>query len=419
MKNLLLAFIFSLNIPQTFAQTTYYSRSAGGDWSDTSSWTFSPDGNGPEAGSVPQRNDDVVILNGSVINVDRHNANGSVGMSPQDLGYGGFPSDDKKKFYQVGNITVRNGATLRSDKWAVMTAGDLMVNQGGNMQINADYLNLGTLLVMENSTLEIDDDLIILGSSETIINNDALIGDDIYIDQQQAVLCGTGTINIGDEIREFNGADASQQICDSFVISCSINCGMGTGGTFTGNGNMILPVELVAFESYAVGDKVELEWVTAMEENFDFFTVERASNDRQFKPIGTVQGQGNSTVEVRYSFTDKSPLKGQAFYRLKATDIDGTTEYHRIISVYHDGLDQKTIKVYPNPVRDHVFRVQINELNLEAFRLMDLTGRILADQKVVPSDREFYLPSDIQAGTYMLVIAGASGEQYQQIILVL
>jgi len=406
-------------IQTTFAQTIYYSRGQGGDWSDVRSWTFSPDGDGPVAGSVPHRDDDVVILSGSYININRHNANGSVGMSPRKLGYTGFPKNAPKKFYQVGNITVRNGGTLRSDKWDVMTAGDLMVNRGGNMLINADYLNLGTLLVMENSTLNIDDNLVMLGNSETIINSNALIGNDIYINDQQPMLCGTGAISIGGEIREFNGADASQQICDSFMISCSSNCGLGTGNTFTGKGNMTLPVELISFDSYVVGDKVELEWITAMEENFDFFTVERAGNDRLFKPVGIVRGQGNSTVEVLYNFIDENPLKGQAFYRLKATDIDGTTEYHRIISVYHDGLDQETIKVYPNPVRDRIFRVEVHEANINAFRLMDLTGRVLADQEVMPSDREFNLPNDIQAGTYMLVIAGASGKQYQQIILVL
>lgn len=403
----------------SFAQTVYYSRGQGGDWSDVNAWTFSPDGNGPVAGSVPQRNDDVVILGGSAINIDHHNANGSVGTSPRKLGFRGFPKNATKKFYQIGNITIRNGGTLQSEKWPVMTAGDLMVNQGGSMRINADYLNLGTFLVMENSTLDIDDDLIMLGSSETIINNNTVISDDIYINEQQAMLCGTGAISIGNEIRQFNGGDANQQICDSFVITCGTNCGLGTGNTFTGRGNMILPVELVSFDGYAIGQRVELEWVTAMEENFDFFTVERAGTDRQFQSIGTLQGQGNSTVEVLYNFTDETPLLGQAFYRLKATDIDGSVEYHRIISVYHDGLEGQAIKVYPNPVRDHIFRVEINELNIEEYRLMDLTGRTLASQKVLPSDREFYLPNDIQAGTYMLVIAGSSGKQYQQIILVL
>ena len=399
--------------------TTYYSRGNGGPWTDRASWTLSPDGSGPRASSVPQRNDHVVILSGSDIIINRRNANGSSPESPRSLGHSGFGGNGRNAFYHTGDITIRNGGTLTSWDPDVMIAGNVTVENGGTIRIEGNVVNLGQFVVQEGSTFRTGRDLVLLGTSENIINNNSNAGRALLINEQQAMLCGTGGMSIGQRIQESNGADASQQICDTFVISCDGNCGTGTGNSFEGSGDIILPVELLSFEGYATDNYVALEWTTAMEENFDFFTVERAGDNRKFEVIGTLQGQGNSTVEVDYSFTDDAPLPGQALYRLKATDIDGTVEYHRIISVYFDGKGLSDVNVYPNPVSQNNFVVKTQQADIESIQLMDLAGRSMLSQSAMPGENRVSLPQDIRPGAYLLILRTSSGQQHQQRIMVL
>ncbi len=402
-----------------FSQNIYYSRNRGGNWSDRSSWTFNPSGAGVRTPSAPGREDEVVILSGSTITIDDDDANGERGVSPRSLGFRGFPSDNQRAFYQIGNITIREGGRLISPDESVMISGILTINNGGTMEVDGDLIVLNQLLVMETANFEIDDDLILLDNSQAIINNSAEIGDDIYFYNNDVILCGQGEIQIKGEIQQFNQADASQQVCDSFPIICDGNCGMGTGSSFMGSGQAPLPVELLHFEGVSSEGNIYLDWTTAWEENFDFFTIERAGTDRVFKAIGEVKGKGNSTAEVAYSFTDNSPLNGQAFYRLKATDFDGSVEYHRIISVYHDSLVQPEFSVYPNPVTHRQINFNANHLKLAEIRIVDITGRVVFFRQVTEQIRQLSLPSFIRPGTYLLVASGTDGEKLQQKIMVL
>jgi len=181
----------------------------------------------------------------------------------------------------------------------------------------------------------------------------------------------------------------------------------------------VQPVELLTFQGKPSGSSIQLEWVTAMEENFDFFTVERAGVDRQFEAIGTINGQGNSTVEVSYSFTDHAPLQGQALYRLKATDIDGSVEYHRIIAVHYDRLKSSEMQVYPNPVSQSNFTVHTKHHDIQQLQLMDMSGRAIIMQPAQYGANQVSLPHNIRPGAYLLVVTTESGQRTQQRIMVL
>lgn len=412
--------LFSVFIAaDVFAQTTYFSRGTGGDWSKSSSWTFSTDGSGPSAGSVPSRNDEVIILYGSTITIDRQNANGSNGVSPRDLGYSGFTGSNSKAFYHTGNISVRAGGTLESTNQPFLNAGNFVINEMGRSILDKDFINIGQFQAMERSRVELGDDLILTGNSQTIINNITTINDDIYLDRQNAILCGTGSITIGNLMQTFNAADPNKQICDSFTIECGGNCGLGTGSSFTGSGEAPLPIELLYFSGTSEHGKVNLDWTTAWEENFDFFTIERAGTDMVFKAIGEVKGKGNSTAEVAYSFADQFPLQGQAFYRLKATDFDGTLEYHRIISVYSESLASASLQVYPNPVRDQQISISTQGFTPEELKIMDLSGKVVFSKRVTADMQQISLPTQIRAGAYLLIITSPQGNRLQQKIMVL
>ncbi len=328
-----------------------------------------------------------------------------------------------------------------------------LVNVFGNVTVDEHMEVAGSsrvVISLDNSrtggdTLTIDGNLSITGSGvvEVQDNGVLLIRGDLYMDGG-GVLTSSGVVLVGgaailtagsslqnETVSRGNGRRSTNNIYTADGVTTS--GGASTNGLiFEGVGQMsedhstlsnsvitVQPVELLTFQGKPSGSSIQLEWVTAMEENFDFFTVERAGADRQFKAIGTVQGQGNSTVEVSYSFTDQAPIQGQALYRLKATDIDGSVEYHRIISVYYDGVTSTEIQVYPNPVSESDFRVVTHQFGVSQIMLKDMAGRTLLSQQAQPGDNQISLPHNVRPGAYLLILTSEAGEKTQQRIMVL
>lgn len=94
-----------------------------------------------------------------------------------------------------------------------------------------------------------------------------------------------------------------------------------------------LPVELMDFSATPVSSKVRVEWATASEQDNAYFTVERGRTPEELVRIGTVEGAGTSHAVLQYVFHDSDPLPGLSYYRLKQTDLDGTTSYSEVAPV--------------------------------------------------------------------------------------
>jgi hypothetical protein len=115
--------------------------------------------------------------------------------------------------------------------------------------------------------------------------------------------------------------------------------------------NYILPVELTSFTaSVSLKGDVELQWVTATEINNHGFEVERRTQNTEFIPIGFVKGNGTTTEQKIYSYTDKNLEAGKYYYRLKQIDFNGQFEYSNEIEVDVIQVSQFSLEQnYPNP----------------------------------------------------------------------
>ena len=92
-----------------------------------------------------------------------------------------------------------------------------------------------------------------------------------------------------------------------------------------------LPITLVAWDGQCEDKVVKLTWTTASEQDNHHFTIEKSRDANDWADIGTVPGAGNSSSMISYSFTDDG-AQGLAYYRLRQTDINGTTTVSNTIA---------------------------------------------------------------------------------------
>jgi len=157
---------------------------------------------------------------------------------------------------------------------------------------------------------------------------------------------------------------------------------LGTGYFTLASTNSItatLPVELLDLNAVCNAKEITISWKTATEANNQFFTLERGSDQANLLPLATLNGAGTSFESHLYSYTDRLPLDGINYYRLKQTDKNGASQYFPIIESSCDGGDVTAVTgLYPNPVNG-ILNLEINCQSDDevTIQLMDEIGRIV------------------------------------------
>jgi hypothetical protein len=172
----------------------------------------------------------------------------------------------------------------------------------------------------------------------------------------------------------------------------------------------VLPVELLAFEATPHHTSVDLDWSTATELNNDRFVVERGTSTTDFRPIGEVDGAGNSITRIDYAFTDHAPLAGTSYYRLRQVDLDGSISFSPVRSVEY-GSATGAFTPYPNPARDHISATATVLADGPAhLRVLDARGVSVVEQVVTLARGEQRISTPLHglsAAAYVLQLIGA------------
>lgn len=146
--------------------------------------------------------------------------------------------------------------------------------------------------------------------------------------------------------------------------------------------NTLLPVALFEFEVFPNPPMgIRLDWTTAVEENNAYFIIERSLDGRNFEPIGTVEGAGDSFVQRGYSFSDTDPHPGTNYYRLVQVDYDGSRQFHRTVSAYYDSAT--ALRLFPNPVSKGPLYLECTtqDAGIATLQWRNLMGQVLRREK--------------------------------------
>ena len=121
------------------------------------------------------------------------------------------------------------------------------------------------------------------------------------------------------------------------------------------NDSAALPVELSSFTYSNEKNNVMLYWTTSGEINNSGFDIERRHERIETQDVwtktGSVSGNGTTTTNQTYSFTDRNLASGSYSYRLKQIDFNGNFEYFYLSNEVVIGVPAKfeLSQNYPNP----------------------------------------------------------------------
>lgn len=182
-----------------------------------------------------------------------------------------------------------------------------------------------------------------------------------------------------------------------------------------------LPVELLYFKAAKKENGALLTWETASEKNCKGYDLLASADGIHFEAVAYLPSHnGMANYAQRYEFLDKTPRTGLVYYRLKQTDLDGTSNYYAA-NVIDMGRMSEVLTAFPNPFQER-FNVKLNvataqEINLQ---INDLTGKTVYQSAVKVAAGQNLIPVEVAAGLpkgmYLLTTRTATQQHTTRLI---
>ncbi len=163
-----------------------------------------------------------------------------------------------------------------------------------------------------------------------------------------------------------------------------------------------LPVTLISFRSYVAGSTIVLNWQTASEVSNDFFTIEKSLDGLDWKVIASQKGKLNSSQLSTYQVIDEQPVQGLQYYRLKQTDLDGTTTSFPSIVQHFSGSGEELL-VFPNP-SEGLVTVHATGAGQKTLHVLWASGQEVLPGVVFETNDYFLDLNELPAGYYVLEV---------------
>ncbi len=187
-------------------------------------------------------------------------------------------------------------------------------------------------------------------------------------------------------------------------------------GTLQPNGT--LPITLFSFSATKTENGIQIVWITAMEKNFDYFQLERATEDLIFTAVARIEGQGGLDINTSYLYIDASPQRGKNYYRLKSVDVDESFEYSPVIVMEWNRVNQG-ISIYPNPTVNRSFTVGLDDVMTSpvSLSLFETRGYLFFETMLNSTSSTINLPDHIREGIYFVKLSSPKGQRTVRVVV--
>ena len=166
-----------------------------------------------------------------------------------------------------------------------------------------------------------------------------------------------------------------------------------------------LPAVWLGFTAAALKENAVLNWRTSDEINVDRYTVEHSFDGLVFKIVSSITAKNSSGVN-NYNFTHEGLAAGTYYYRIRRTDIDGSSGYSdtKTVKITTTGAN---VQVRPNPVAGAilVLAVTARQSSKTLVQVLSTDGKIMLQRNINLSAGTSLVNLDIgtvPSGVYMV-----------------
>lgn len=177
---------------------------------------------------------------------------------------------------------------------------------------------------------------------------------------------------------------------------------------------IVLPVTWSKFDAFLQGSNiVNLEWELT-EENNEGFYIEHSRNGNNWEDIAFIQSKHGESVQA-YSYSHINNMNGKQYYRIRQVNVNGKKSYSEIRTIVLKN-DTRNISIWPTLATDHIRIVNDGDGNnsFSKAQVFDLSGRMLTEKKLQPSDMNTLNISMLPTGTYILRVQNNNGTACNQ-----
>ena len=217
------------------------------------------------------------------------------------------------------------------------------------------------------------------------------------------------------------GSNSKNQIANSSAVNWYVKVNTGTKNVelSTTDFNCTLPVELISFNAEAEGCQAHLTWHTGSEINNDHFIVEYSYDGSNWKEIDKVNGAGNSTEVIDYSFYDSNCSHNRlVYYRIVQVDFDGTSSNSVVRSL--NLAKSKLVKVYPNPTEGNT-TIEVNVESGDKTRnviVKTIAGQTVFSKAIVNGKNKLDLRA-LAPDTYIIKVSSQNQlPHYEKLVII-
>lgn len=127
-------------------------------------------------------------------------------------------------------------------------------------------------------------------------------------------------------------------------------------------------------------DGIKISWITVSEKNNSRFILERCFSGDDFSELTSMACGDSTKILNSYTVSDKNPVEGVQFYRLRLIDSEGRESLSNAIAVRW--MPNETIRVYPNPTTGDLFVNIAPLLNGQTGKLLinHTSGKVLVSR---------------------------------------
>jgi lysophospholipase L1-like esterase len=172
-------------------------------------------------------------------------------------------------------------------------------------------------------------------------------------------------------------------------------------------GLVVLPTTLTGFSAQVNNNTTLIKWHTEQQEPNTLFEIERSTNGINFETIVSLPVT-ESRLSANYSATDKNPLHGKSFYRIKVTEPSQKFYSDTIIVINQNDALEISRLYKDNTSSNLIVEINLKENENVLITIVNAAGVIMQQKKQylsTPSERVVLPIVHLATGQYFIKIS--------------